>query len=359
MRTRSWLALVVGYPFLSGCVQGPALQYTAFSDRGGVPRGDYAGFTKFTLARTLLLVQTDKAGHASALSVPAEAVGEGTDYGVRPLRNPGITSLQLTKIGNTELVRSASLGLPASPGGSGDPGTAVTSASEASASALALALDMQPLLDTPQPGRTSLSGLATSTRRQIAFEVVFEGVPADAIATRQLDLHRAGDLYFYSACRTATVTFLTPPLAHQQFTVTVADPNYVQTVALTEGRRIDSHTTCGVDVTASTGGGDLTQGSSAAHTVALEQQMTRARNLIGIWSTQPAGTVAQALAAVKLKPTARPSRRKGARAPHGVAVHAPDAAPAPEAAANAQPQAPLRNADIRLPFTEKRESYAF
>jgi len=365
MRTRCWLALVMSYPLVSGCAHGPALEYTKFSDGGGVPQGDYAGLTKFTLARTLLLVQADNAGVASVSAVASEAVGEGTDYGVKPLESPSRSALQLIKFPNSNLVRSVSLGAPASPEGTTRPDVIRALPERALPEkvpnkGLSMALDIQALLGEPQPGQLSRAGLASSNHRKVAFEVSFEGVPADAIPTRQLDLHRAGNLYFYSACRTATLTFLTPPLTGQRFTVTIADPNYVQTIALEAGQRVSSHMGCGVDVTTPVAGGSQGEAGNPLRLTAFDQQRMQAQNLIAAWVTRPVESVERALAATTSRGAGKTGARRAGHTPNRPEVaRVPNLQRPIDTDAVDRPQNALRNTEIRLPATDKRQSFTF
>ncbi|MBA1242318.1 hypothetical protein [Pseudomonas japonica] len=352
MRTRSVLALVMGYPLLSGCVQGPPLQYTAFSDGGSAPQGDYAGLTKFTLARSLLLVQASAGERAQVTSVPSEAVGDGTDFGIREVPGTAGTALQLTKIGNSNLVSSLALH-PTARASSSDNATVPLAlpASGPAFTGLAFTIDTQALLPSARPERVPMSGIVEGAGRQLAFDIVFDPVPADAIETRHLDLQRTGSLYFYSACRTATLTILSAPLAQQRFTVTVADPNFVQTIAVDENRTIASHSACGVDVLANGAGGIIRSGGVA-------DLVAQARSLSTSWRTTPMSDSASALAAVKpLAPPKRSVRKASRRTPAQV----PPAEAEVEAPAQAEatPRNPLRNAEIRLPVPDRRESFAF
>lgn len=351
MKTRSVLALAVGYPLLGGCVQGPPLQYTAFSDGGGPLQGDYAGLTKFTLARSLILVRSSKGEPASVTSVPAEATGEGTDFGVRSLRGASDSALQLTKIGNSNLVQS--LALQAAPNSVSPlaPGAALVPQAAAHVQGhLAVAIDVQALLQAAIPGATTVAGVAPGEGGELAFSVAFAPVPADAIPTRSLDLQRTGSLYFYSACRTATLTVLNAPLARQAYTVTVADPHFVQTVAVGAGRVIASHSSCGVDVLAGAGAAP-----DAGAMQALGQWVEQARGLNARWATRPMADTSAALAA--LGPVARPKPARRKSKP----VIAASPTPPPRTTAVPTPAAdgPLRNAEIRAPNPRAGQSFAF
>lgn len=347
MGTRHLLALVMGYGLLGGCAQGPLLHYTAFADSGQPSQGDYSGRTKFTLAKSVLLVQRAN-GQTSIASIPAEASGAGMDFGILTNTGGRQAALQVTKIGDTNLVdtlalRSLEPNVPRS-----EPRSAgvapVTAPSSQAKGNLALTIDVQALLDGPRPGRVPMAGLATDGKRELAFEVVFEAVPSDAIETPKLDLQRTGNLYFYSACRTATVTFLNAPLAQERFTLTVADPNYVQTVSMEPGRGIASRAGCGVDVFA--GQPPLLRPSNL-----FESQLTQARSLASSWVTKPLVDREAAMAALKPVAPVKPARRKSGAGKAAASQIAEKPAAAPQEA--------LRNTESRIPPAPHRESFTF
>jgi hypothetical protein len=164
-----------------------------------------------------------------------------------------------------------------------------------------------------------------------------------------LDLHRTGRLYFYSACRAATLTFLNPPFARQSFTVTVADPNFVQTVALGPDRTIASHASCGVDVLAGVA-------PSAVTSSGLARLVEHTRGLSALWATRPMSNEAAALAALKPVEAPRPARRKGRAA---VAANRPESSTERPQPPSPPANGPLRNAEIRLPIPKAGESFSF
>lgn len=350
MSTRSLLALAVGCPLFSGCVQGPPLQYSAFSDGAGALQGDYIGLTKFTLARSLVLIQANRGQPALVESIPAEAVGEGTDFGVRQRGTSSANALQVTKVGNSDLVSSLSLGSALGRDGPTPLPIASSMASLTPPPGLAVAIDVQALLTPAQPGANTVTGVTQGAGGELAYSVTFAPVGADAIATNALDLNRTGGLYFYSACRQATLRFLNAPLAGQAYTLMVADPHFVQTVAVAPGRTITSHSACGVDVLA--GPASANSGNDDARA----QRVEFARSLNARWATRVLPDTAAALAALKSHTSAKPTRRKGKPA---VAAAETLPATAPVQLPTLPANSPLRNAEIRIPAPRPGESFAF
>lgn len=311
--------------------------------------GDYTGLTKFTLARSLVLVKANKGQPPRVISIPAEAVGEGTDFGIRQLGASAAEALQVTKLGNSNLVSSLTLGRSLNRARPSLPIPA-SAAPPKPTLRLAVAIDVQALLSAAQPGASLMTGVTRGEGVELAYTVAFAPVGADAIATRALDLNRTGSLYFYSACRQATLRFLNAPLAGRAYTLMVADPHFVQTVAVAPGRTIVSHSACGVDVLA----GSVAQGIDDP---AIAQTADLARSLNAQWATRLMADSTAALAALKPQAPARPTRRKGK-----TAVAASEAVPATAPAQLLPPppaNGPLRNAEIRVPTPRPGQSFAF
>ena len=324
------------------------MQYTAFSDNAAALQGDYSGQTKFTLARSLVLVQASKGRPSSVVSIPVEAVGEGTDFGIRQLHASAAGALEVTKFGNSNLVSSLSLGGPSYNLRNPPLATSITLPLTPEAG-LAVAIDAQTLLSPAQPGASTVAGVTQGEGGELAYSVAFAAVGADAIPTAVLDLKRTGNLYFYSACRQATLTFLNPPLAGQAYTLMVADPHFVETVAVAPGRTIASHCACGVDIL-------VGQGMPNKEDNGLAQRSELARSLNGHWATHVVTDAPAALAALKPRQTPKPARRK-ARSALATEDTLPATAPAqlPPPSVNS----PMHNAEIRLPVPRRRESFAF
>jgi hypothetical protein len=209
---------------------------------------------------------------------------------------------------------------------------------------LPLAIDTGHLLDQAFRGPTTMWAVAENSNRKIAFEIAFDAVPMDAIETRALDLGKVSGLYFYSACRTATVTFLTAPLTRQQFTVTVADPHFVQTIAVAPQTSITSHSGCGVDIHAPM--------AEAPQTLyELNQAIAQARSLNTAWQTLPGTDKTSAIAEANASNKAAHKTVKAAAA---------NAAAATAAAEQKKRDDALRNAEVQLPKqAPPRQTFAF
>lgn len=363
MRISPLLAFVLGSPLLVGCGAAPIkLKYVHYDAGALLEHGDYSGQTKFSLAKSLLLVERpNSAAAAQMTAVPAEASGPRTHFGVQlEGARSGLRALTVTKLDNTNLVQRLGGEQPTT-GASATGGelTAVAASVDLPATAktaarlgLPLTLDTERLLDQAARGSTTRWGVVENSSRQVAFEVTFGEVPPDAIDTRRLDLAKASQLYFYSACRTATVTFLTMPLARQQFTVTVSDPHFVQTIAIGARSTITSHAGCGVDSQAS-----VAPVPQAMH--ALNQAIATAKSLNSAWQTLPgldrASAIAQANASNKQprKPAKamRPAAPDAGLAQRTATAEAVAAAAAAAAAAVEQKRRDeaLRNAEVQLP----------
>jgi hypothetical protein len=356
VRISPLLAFVLGSPLLVGCSAAPVkLKYVQYEDGRGEGRGDYSGLTKFSLAKSILLVRhAETGGPALMTSVPAEASGPLTHFGVQ--QDSGNHLLTVTKLDNSNLVHqftSDARALPdpqykdAAP--SGVP-TAVAGSVDLSdrqkpsvALSLPLAIDTGHLLDQAFRGPTTMWAVAENSNRKIAFEIAFDAVPTDAIETRQLDLTKASGLYFYSACRTATVTFLTAPLTRQQFTVTVADPHFVQTLALAPQSSITSHSGCGVDIHAPVA--EAPQALSE-----LNQAIAQARSLNTAWQTLPGTDKTSAIAEANASNKAAQKTAKAAAA----------STAATAAAEQKKRDDALRNAEVQLPKQNPpRQTFAF
>lgn len=340
------LALVLGAPLLAGCSSSPATQwrYVEFDPQNA--RADYGGLSKFSLAKSILLLQppATPGGSATLLSLPAEASGAHTQFGFQPLA--GGAAPQLTTLDSTRLVHHLALvsssvpsrvAAPVPVPATLDRGTAKPSSARPT---LPLAVDVQTLLSTPQRDAGSTYAIVENSGHKVALQLAYDAVPADAIETAQLDLTKASGVYFYSACRTATLTFLSEPFRHQQYTVTVADPNFVQTVALGAGGQITSHSSCGVNQGA--------EGDPAA-LAALNQAVAQARSVARAWDTVPVATQAAALAA------AAPAQKAASTARKAVA-----SAKAAAAAEQQRRDEALRSAEVQSPPAQpRRETFAF
>ena len=354
MDMKPLLAMALGTAIGTGCSSAPPqLAYVGYRDTSATPQTDYGGLTKFTLAKSILLVKPAPPGSATGAtlaSVPAEAHGPDTDFGFKQAAGwTSATPLQVSKLDNTNLIRSIGLQVPGSqptqPVAKASGPTEVLASpaldarpSGAKPALLPLAIDVQKLLPTPRRDAAVVRGMVENAERKVAFEVSFDSVPVDAIETGHLDLAKAAPLYFYSACRNVTVSFLSAPLERQQFSVTVADPNFVQTIALNRNGTIASHSTCGVDLTTA-------NADEAATLDALNQRIAQARSVSTAWVTRPVTDKAAAIAEAKASlPVVKP-------APKIVVISPAEKRKRDEA---------LHNAEIEMRKTPPpRETFAF
>ncbi|MBD1587566.1 hypothetical protein, partial [Pseudomonas typographi] len=290
------LALTLSALWLTGCSSPEAQwRYVEFDPQHA--SADYGGLSKFTLAKSILLLQppSEPGTAAALLSLPAEAEGAHTQFGFQPV--VGTPAMQLSTLDSTRLVHRLSLAQAAVPAATraATPVAVPASIDRATAKpsgarlALPLAVDVQRLLNEPRREAGTAYGVVENSGNKVALELAYDAVPADTIETRLLDLAKASGIYFYSACRTATLTFLSVPFKHQQYTVTVADPNFVQTVALDTHGQITSHSSCGVDKDAGS-----TEDPVALAT--LNRAVAQARSVARAWDTLPMPNPAQAQA---------------------------------------------------------------
>lgn len=351
MRITPLLALVLGSPLLVACSTAPVkLKYVQYEDETREPRGDYSGLTKFSLAKSILVVRREAGAGpqapATMTSVPAEATSPRTHFGVQQ-ENPGANLLTISKLDNSNLVHRLASSAGPQPAAPRSALTAVAASvdlpggsAKSATLSLPLAIDTERLLDQANRNALTRWGVTENSNRKVAFEIAFEAVPKDAIDTRLLDLSKASQLYFYSACRTATVTFLSAPLTRQQFTVTVADPHFVQTIALASQGSITSHSGCGVDVHQA-----VAESPDALRE--LNQAIAQARSLNGAWATRADDDKGTALAEVNASNRAALKQMKAA-------------ATAAAVAEQKKRDEALRNAEVQAPRqAPARETFAF
>ncbi|MGY4661160.1 hypothetical protein ACVWZ9_001954 [Pseudomonas chlororaphis] len=282
MRIHFLLATPVAISLLIGCVSQPAVKYEQ-SDKGPNYPGDFEGLTKFSLSKSVLYAAIDtETKSVHLVSTPAEAGANGNasqvSFMIRPSDGLGTkTHLKVTKRDNTDLLESVGTDIednrtkviesvggvavsligaiavasPVSLGGHCKPEPAE----------LPLAIDTEAFLDSTKSRAADQiprnGSIVRDCVQQVDFRIKFGSLPSDAIARDTFVSHiqdTPQETLFYSACRTATVTFITAPLAGQQFTTTVADPNFVQTVKLPAKGKIDMHSACGVNTTSEQSG---------------------------------------------------------------------------------------------------------
>ena len=273
---------------LAGCSAQPKAFYEtppihgAQIEKDKPYEGDWEGLPKFTLAKSQLVVDfKDKDKERPVLpqmiSVPAEALPEpapeGTAVDIQTrfmLRQDdafGVdTHLSVTKIDNTDLLSSIgtevedkrvkyveALGSLAT----GVIGTmALMEGSE-----LPISIDSYKILKNSEVARNDGTVYAIVTSpdgtQTIHLQAKFGPIKDDAIDNlvfANKAHEHAQETIFHSACRSVTVLFDDGPLAGQQFSATVADPRYVETVKLPKKGSVVFHTACGANTASSPSG---------------------------------------------------------------------------------------------------------
>ncbi len=235
----------------SGCASSPKVAYLTNVQQ------DKEGLIKFRLAQSVILVDwvDPKAKDRIALTAaPVEALGEV--FAIKPDSSVGLnTHLKVTKRPNTELIESISTELE-------DKRIEVLEQSFGVVAGIAsFAADASPTSNLPLPIdvndlylKKKLPEKSTFTdgklQNEWTYDITFEAIPSDAIPLDgyKNELSKSTNVLFYSACRSASLRFKSGNLSGQTFTLTIADPNFVQTVALPNKGAIEMHSSCGVNV---------------------------------------------------------------------------------------------------------------
>ena len=262
MRARLLLAAVTATSLLAGCSHQPSMKYQQAPTDPSY-QGDMEGLTKFSLAKSTLFVNyfdPEKKTGAVLVSTPEEAEANGdrsqVNFKMEPSGFPHPkTHLQVTKRANTQLLESvgttvedtrtksietvggilvALIGvLPLDVPLNGAAGCTPTTAE------LPLAIDTEFFLNQSRSKDGDKSVRKGVVEKKcvvpVGYDIQFGPLPGDAVARGTFLEHiKQGpqEVMFYSACRPVTITFTTEPLNGQQFTTTVADPNFIQTVKL-------------------------------------------------------------------------------------------------------------------------------
>jgi hypothetical protein len=276
-------ATALSLAILAGCSAQPKALYEtppahdASLNDGTKYAGDWEGLPKFTLAKSQLLVDfkdKEKKTTPQMISVPAEAQPEDdarTRFLLRLDDDFGVdTHLNFTKIDNTDLLASV--------------GTEVEDKREKyieAAGTLAVSIlgvvamdgtsELPISIDSYKVLRDSgikrLAGTAygkimsPNQADVIEFEADFGPIKDDAldnITFADKASQEAQKTIFHSACRNVTVKFSNGPLGGQQFSATVADPRYIQTIKYPEKGSVTFHTACGANTTSVASGASST-----------------------------------------------------------------------------------------------------
>ncbi len=120
------------------------------------------------------------------------------------------------------------------------------------------------------------------------YNISFTSLSADVIPLSQIDqlLDRQTNVFFTTACRTATIEFNGDgdDLEGKSFTFLIADPNFIQTVKIPAKGNIKMRSSCGVDITSEKAASDstakvlealLTQGKAVVDAIDKDKKGTK------------------------------------------------------------------------------------
>jgi hypothetical protein len=256
--------LVSAVALVSGCATHE-VSYREYSATGAEP--DLEGHTKFKLSGSLILIETvvdekKKTSSLSFKSVPSEDV-TGDSIAIIPHKKLGITS----KIGvsmrpNTMLIHDVTTEIEDKRidtikqigslivSGIGLAGAAKSAPPQDFEGVI----DLADLLsknkrrergDLPLPAEMTVgTGVTMEVTR-----ITLSAISGDATDRSAYPFGTAQKSLIYSACRDATIELLHAGTTAFIGTVRVADPNFIQTVALPLTGKIEFHDQCGVSVT--------------------------------------------------------------------------------------------------------------
>ncbi|WP_449432675.1 hypothetical protein [Pseudomonas putida] len=138
-----------------------------------------------------------------------------------------------------------------------------------------------PVPNTPITDKTS-DGTSEAEGGIVAFKIQFGSLPADAIPLEDYLRDTAGkrqNALFTSACRTATITFNSGPLEGQKYSSTVADPNFVQTIAMPPNGTVSMHSVCGANVLSE-------KATVSTNTEIINELLAQAKSLSETWKSE-------------------------------------------------------------------------
>jgi hypothetical protein len=263
---------VVACAAISGCA--PSVRYTALSesDANAATVPDSKGNIKFRLSTTVVYIDYDLITYKSykdaglpvqvvpikATTVATEA--DGTTFLVEP--TPWFwqnEALQISYQGDNKLPKAIGVDvtdeLPQYIQAAGTVASLAIAASALNAPPplnLPAAIDINSHLTGDTPKTITWTGAAATNGWKYSIEI--GPVSAAALERNKFLASISGtsqSVLFYSACRDAKITLGSDtPYPNKVLDLTIADPNYVETIALPSSGSVNFHTTCGADVVA-------------------------------------------------------------------------------------------------------------
>lgn len=272
MRVRVALVLGMCLVTLVACTASPSVKYKDFSVSGP----DLQGYTKFTLqssairARVTIVNPAEtQPGQEPALAISLESVpmafGQAR-YGVRDSGSDWWikTEVKLTTRDNTDLVEKLQVEF------FDNRQQTIKEAGALAATLLAFAPDPPGDIKNPTGEATIVFDLSSAMKPEVTTEhdislspatinpayrewhakIHVGPIPPDAVQRSSFDPTEHTSVYFYSACRDTLVKLYDEKrVLRAMKAVKVADPSFIQTVALPKKGSISSTSECGVSVT--------------------------------------------------------------------------------------------------------------
>ncbi|MDP2331235.1 MAG: hypothetical protein Q8M19_11155 [Reyranella sp.] len=246
----------------AACQPAPKVEF-AVSDKP-----DYSGAYKFTLAKTAIKLDYGRTADGKAedrkkivaTAVPMEDESRVFTMSGRYEDLFSITTVSVTTAGDTRMfktvgsdVQSKVEDLIKNVGGVVAvlaPLVFVDGAPPPKAD-LPDVIEISSLLTMTHPGEAKFPGRLANG---INYTLTVDPVAKDAIITEQYlasrEFQSRGSVLFYSACRSASLALANFPSAGKTtyYNFKIADPKFVQTIALPTKGSVTFHDTCGVDV---------------------------------------------------------------------------------------------------------------
>jgi hypothetical protein len=262
MRNAIGLGIIV-VTLVTGCAT-PNVKYGVFTQDS--PRTDPAPYADtYMLAKTVLTVSREQSadGQEESHKVTLRRIEDSTrSFGITPWNRMGVTTrLSLAKIDNTQLVQSVTVSVEDKRveyiGEAFKLLSTITGVAPAAAPSTSkinrfpLVIDTYQLMGYHSCDRNTCTIKVLDTNRDpLDATLIVSPTPPDAIDVGAAveKLNSAGGVFFSSACRQATLRVSIPGNDDLVSNFSLADPRYVQVVALPAKGVITAHSECGYSV---------------------------------------------------------------------------------------------------------------
>ncbi|MBV6489502.1 MAG: hypothetical protein GHHEDOFH_03484 [Pseudorhodoplanes sp.] len=268
---RTALKAVLLAGLAAGCSVAPAVQYEE------VIKPDTQGLPKFKLQSSIIAIdfkRDDKGvplagGQMVIMSIPAEDPS-GRLYAIRAADQWGVnTRLQMTPRENNLLISSLGvevedqrvatiqqvaafatkfLAIPALWSTSVAPGKGKETKTARVAEPFPAIIDVSRVHLLPEDTGGAQEFENGRFNGIVRYGIKYGPVEPSATPRSGFDFSTTRSVYIYSACRDALLTFDYPPGKRHTATVRIADPNFIETIALPAKGKVSAQSACGVSV---------------------------------------------------------------------------------------------------------------